>query len=756
MSPLRDHQPITIDQFNGLWSRGDKDNTPLDHFTDCENVAYPGMSSFGTRPGIGISQDVVAPLQNIKRIYNYPTPTGSTLIILTYDYITGAGSIYHVVDATTVFGPILTITGMNDFAFVQYAGRGYISPFSAQPPVTPKPEDAPTLTIGNGSDIEAGVHKYAVTFITAVGETTPGPIAEITTRDPIADPAIQFVVTDRGIITGGGGSGLTPGGTYKWKIGFLDAFGNQTLPSLESNSIIAIANHSYGLQITGPIPAEVTLVRQFRTTANTNTYYREVPVDSSPLNYPIVGSSQYAGSGVLGDANMAATQPQPSLTNTTDARKVELTNIPIGGAGVTERNIYRTKAGLAQLQLLTTIADNTTLVYTDTSPDISLGAFAPTQSSAIVAGALADKGLNGEFLYVYAGDGTPARKAAGAAPTGALTIANGAAGHTDAGFHLFAVVFETNSGYLTAPGAITGFTTAAGSSVSFGTVPVGSAVVTKRHIVATKVIVGYNGNTTGYQFFFIPGATINDNTTLFLNNQSFFDQDLLDDASHLLDNFAEIPAGAVLNLYHDRLVLATTFDDISVAYISAPGEPEAIDQINGVIVVPLDGNPITNAQEYRDILYLFKRARTLSYIDNNDEPATWPLVVIDNALGTSVHGIATVLDSGSSSVDYLIVCTYQGVSLFNGRYIAPELSWKIEDFWRGQDRNNFKHIQIVNEPIAKEIYIIIPDNSLLVGNYANGMEPKKIRWAPWTFLMGVNTIAITNIDEIIIGADIVG
>ena len=395
MAKYRDHEGVKIDQFNGLWRRGDADDTPMDHFSDCENVKFLGSSSFRTRDGIDISQDVAVPLSNVKRIYNYPTLTANTLIVLTYDDVADEGNIYHVVNSTTIFGPILTITGMHDFAFIPYAGRGYISPF--------------------------------------------------------------------------------------------------------------------------------------------NTF-------------------------VVGELNV-------------------------------------------------------------------------------------EKGLDNEFLYVYAGDGTAARKAAGSPLSGSLTIANGAAGYTDAGFHLFAFVAETISGALTPPGAITGFTTSALSSVSFGTVPTsGDPNITKRHLVATKVITGYDGNTTGYQFFFVPNATINNDTDTFLNNISFFDADLLDDASYLLDNYAEIPAGAVLSIYHNRLVLATTFDDISIVLVSAVGEPEAISQVDGLLIFAPDGNPVTNAQELRDILYVFKRSRTVSFIDNGDVPSSWPLVSVDTALGTFVHGIATVLD----------------------------------------------------------------------------------------------------------------
>lgn len=622
MGQVRDHQPIVLDEFNGLWNRNDPDSTPKDHFQFCNNIRYLGAASFASRFGIGVSQDVLAPLSNIKRIYDYPTPSGNTLIMLAYDAGTNTGTIHHYIDAQTLYGPVLSIVGMTDFAFVPYAGRAYISPFSSFFP-TLNPPAAPLLAA-----LTAGI--------------------------------------DLGI------------GTYKYAYTYLDVSGNETTAS--------------------PLTTIIT------TAANQN---------------------------------------------------VNLSGINVGGALVTARNIYRTVAGGTQLKLLTTIADNTTTVFADTVADGSLGANIPTVNTIITSALTVEKGLQNEFLYVYAGDGTSARKAAGAAMTGTMTVANGAAGHTDAGFHVFGLVSETVSGYLTPPGILTTFTTLGNFSISFGSIPTsGDPNVVKRHLVATKAITGYNGDPTGYTFYFVPNATIENNTDTFLNNISFYDADLLDDASHLLDNYSEIPAGAVLTLYRDQLILCTTFNEISIGLVSFPGEPEAISQIDGLFVVPPDGNPITNAQELRDVLYVTKRARTVSFSDNGDVPSTWPLTIIDNALGTSVHGIATVLDTGSSSVDFLLICTYQGVSVFNGRFITPELSWKIEGYWRAFDRNLFHFIQIVNSPIQKTIYIIMPNRTWLEGNYGNGLDPKKMRWSPQRAIVGMNTVSIWDIDEIIFGADI--
>jgi len=503
---VRDHQGISLDDFNGLYNRGEIDTVPRDHFTECNNVDYLDKG-FDVRPGIRISQDVLVPLTNVRRIYNYATQTANTLIVLTYDYDTNYGSIHHIVDENTVFGPLLTIKNMTDFAFVPYAGRAYISPFT---------------------------------------------------------------------------------------------------------------------------------------------------------DY------------VNGD-----------------------------------------------------------LIF--------------------------QKGLQNEFLYVYAGNGTPARKAAGAGLSGSMTIANGAPGHTDPGQKIFGFVSQTISGYNSPPTLLQAFTTVGTNSVSFGNIPTsGDPNVVKRLLVSSLTIPTgtFNGDLQGYPLFFVPNAIINNNTDTFLNDISFYDADLLEDASSLLNNYTDIPAGAVLSLYHDRLCLACTFTDISLVLVSLPGEPEAIDQVTGLLIFPLDGNPITNAQEMRDVFYVFKRAKTKAFTDNGGVPSSWLPINIDDALGTCVHGIATVLDSGSSSVDYLIVCTYQGISQFNGKFVTPELSWKIENFWEALDRNQFGNIQIINAPVQKEIYVILPNRNILMGNWSSGMDWKNMRWSPWSFKMGVNTVAIHNIDEIIIGADI--
>jgi hypothetical protein len=368
-----------------------------------------------------------------------------------------------------------------------------------------------------------------------------------------------------------------------------------------------------------------------------------------------------------------------------------------------------------------------------------------------------EKGLQNEFVYVYAGDGTAIRKAAGTKPDESMDLTitvSASAGATDAGLHTFGVCFETSSGFITAPGRLSSFTTVADHGVDFADIPISADPnVVARRLVASTVIPNFNGDTAGFTFYFIPDGRIANNSATTLSNISFYDADLVEDASHLIDNYAEIPAGAALGLYQNRLCVGATYTDISLALVSAAGEPEAISQIDGLLIVPLDGTAITTFAELRDILYVFKRAKTVAYSDNGDVPSSWPFSQVDQAIGCPVHGIATVIDSGGISIDFLITASFAGIMIFNGQYAKPELTWKVQELWFNQDRNEFKRIQLCNDVISKSLFVTLPDYRLLKADYSDGLDPKKIKWWPQRFDIRATTIALTNIDDLIIGSE---
>lgn len=386
-------------------------------------------------------------------------------------------------------------------------------------------------------------------------------------------------------------------------------------------------------------------------------------------------------------------------------------------------------------------------------------------------------GLQGEFLYVYMGDGVPARKAGGAGPVGTMSAAiSPTAGNVEPGYHIFGVVYETDTGFLTKIGGqIAINVTTNNKQILLSNIPVSpDPHVKKRHIVATKALdpTTYTGDVNGYLYYTVPGGNIDDNTST-TKTVNFFDADLLEDKSDLLDAYESIPAGVGLNFYHNRLLnwnqfgaenpdpKLDTLGNHSRVLVSAPGEPESINQVDGLIVAPLDGYPINYCQEYRDTLYVFKATKTLAYTDNGDSPSGWPLVIIDQGIGSSIHGVATVLDSGGVNIDFLVIADFSGIMIFNGSYQRPELSWKVLDLWMDQIRDKFNKLQIVNDSINQMIYCILVEppeingsmNRLLVGDYKNGMDPEKIRWSPWSFNFNITTLALLNLDTLVFGTN---
>lgn len=97
------------------------------------------------------------------------------------------------------------------------------------------------------------------------------------------------------------------------------------------------------------------------------------------------GAHRYLATFVTADGETQAGTASDAVT-VADAGvngQIELTAIPIGGNLVTSRKLYRTIAGGSTYYLLATLADNTTVIYTDNIADGSLGAEAPSTNSTL-------------------------------------------------------------------------------------------------------------------------------------------------------------------------------------------------------------------------------------------------------------------------------------------------------------------------------------------------------------------------------------
>lgn len=356
-------------------------------------------------------------------------------------------------------------------------------------------------------------------------------------------------------------------------------------------------------------------------------------------------------------------------------------------------------------------------------------------------------GYAGEVVYVY--DGTTVRQAAGAKPsTGLAAAVSATAGNVSVGNHLIAYAFETASGFITRPSVTTLHNqTTAARKIDLSSVDTGPAGTIKRHILASKLIIGYDGNPEHYELFFVPDGIINDNiaTTITID---FIDSALVSTADYTLDNLEEIPSGTALTTYQGSMVVVGEAEDSSnddangpyVVRVSVSGDPETFSAVDGWIkVAPGDGGGVITAIEFRSLLHFFKRHRTLATQSNGDAPSTWPVSMVDSGIGSPSPWLGEVLDAKSSNRDMILVGDEAGLYAYNGSYSEKALSWNIEEDWK--NRLNIDNTEIQIDPISFRIYITaqfaenaddIPDY-LIVADYKEGMSVDSVKWDYWSF-----------------------
>src|SRR5262249_13436606 len=121
-----------------------------------------------------------------------------------------------------------------------------------------------------------------------------------------------------------------------------------------------------------------------------------------------IGAYQYVvtyQSGLPPFSNGESLQsPVTSISTTNGNQAVNLTNIPTGPVGTRKRLIYRTAVGGSTFKLLTTLGDNTTTTYSDTTADGSLGTQNPP-SHPTYGGALQVIDAAGTNQFTLTSDG---------------------------------------------------------------------------------------------------------------------------------------------------------------------------------------------------------------------------------------------------------------------------------------------------------------------------------------------------------------
>jgi len=359
-------------------------------------------------------------------------------------------------------------------------------------------------------------------------------------------------------------------------------------------------------------------------------------------------------------------------------------------------------------------------------------------------------------------DGTnPVRDAAGLAPTSSFTAADGAAVPTtglDPGVHKFAVCYLTNTGFTTQPGPkIAGvftpvvYTAPGQKQVDLSGLPLGPSPQTVgRVILATKA--------NEEEFFFVPGGSLNDNTSTTLT-LDFFDTDLVISADYLFDQLEVIPCqdppgtgAGMLSVYHARLVIAVG----RIVRVSRAQNPESFDNVVGYFNVPMNSaaNVAIGVFVLRDVLYVTQEVGLLATQDNLGDPGTWNVTVVDGAVTAFKDAIATIASNvpalGVSEV--ILLADLEGLFIFDGTVRRPELSWKIKDVWDQITHGWERNIKLAVDFRRKLIFVLLPvgnsttPNVMLMADYSEmdaaevfgppAVSKANIKWTyhffPWT------------------------
>lgn len=402
--------------------------------------------------------------------------------------------------------------------------------------------------------------------------------------------------------------------------------------------------------------------------------------------------------------------------------------------------IYRRQGEAARILALNSMGqlyDLTTSTMIYSNPEMKGFAINYANNRAIISPHNYISGLPGEFTYIYDGTGI-VRKAGGKAPVAGFVVTPAGTGNIEKGKHIFAVVFETNTGFVTAPGPAEVIEFEGTTAVDFSSIPIGPTGTIARRIIASRAIQDYNGDIEGYEMFFVPGGRINNNVDTTLNGINFWDADLQLSADYVYDQLDELPAVLFITTYGNRMCYGCPNADKNMVWISNPLDPEAIHNAAGFVVCdPFETNGVKDATEYRNNLYIVKRNKTYVTTDNTYEPATWKVITIDSAIGGDINSIARFYDSTGSRVEFFTVSSPTGMQKFSGIYEPLSMSRNITMFW---DRINKKYMHKMQTIIDQEkmlFYIIAPidesaeNNIIFVGNFENGFTSTTVKWHMW-------------------------
>lgn len=243
------------------------------------------------------------------------------------------------------------------------------------------------ISPANGSGLGTGAYQWAQTFTNATGETLTGPVVTAAIGG-VAATLIKTTARTRGAwVTP---PGMTPGGSYAWRIAVLFEGGGYALGP--PTDYFVVDGNEWELYFGGPTVdpatgwtynpgimtsgvAKIVQTQVYRTTNGGTTWYIERTWVSEGVP---AATGWNTSANNLSDAAIVAGATYPTGPVATFGA-AQLRDIQAAPVGMTGTKLYRTAVNGSQLKLRAT---NPPVDLLDTAADGTLGANAPTTDTA--------------------------------------------------------------------------------------------------------------------------------------------------------------------------------------------------------------------------------------------------------------------------------------------------------------------------------------------------------------------------------------
>lgn len=316
------------------------------------NLTLNGIETYGNaQAGVKYESNVTGPSKNMK-----------LLNIRSFNNGRGGGT------ATNLAGVRLSVTATgSSYDNVLLSGIDCYDDQDSRPELVPSLSKKTGLTPDVG--ILTGDYLYKVTFLNAIGETAGG------TTSALVSPSSNKV----SVGVPRGPTGTTSRKIYRTSAGGADGT-QKLLTTIADNTTTGYADNIADGSLGAAVPTTDTTGKGWVPSAPS------AAIRQSQTNVAGVLTGVYTYKITFVNATGETQGSITSSSITAASNQIFLTNIPTGRSDVTARNIYRTAAGGADgtQKLIATIADNTTVVYTDNDPDASLTTDVPTVNTAYI------------------------------------------------------------------------------------------------------------------------------------------------------------------------------------------------------------------------------------------------------------------------------------------------------------------------------------------------------------------------------------